>query len=113
LPTQFWSQIENIQLSYFPMPGLELNTNVNYNWRQKTNVFDHDNSTLLWNSYMSKNFFHNQLVVKFRINDILGRNAGINRSINGNTTTQTASNIIGRYWMISVSYRFTRRGKIK
>jgi hypothetical protein len=113
VPTRFWTQSQNIQLSYFPMPGFELNTNVNYNWRQKTSIFDRDNSTLLWNAYMSKNFHHNQLVVKFRVNDILAQNAGISRSINGNTTTQTASNIIGRYWMISASYRFTRHGKIK
>lgn len=112
-PTRFWSQSQSAQLSYFPMPGLELNTNVNYNWRQKTSVFDNNNTTLLWNANASRNFLHNQLVVKFRINDILGQNAGISRSINGNTTTQTASNIIGRYWMISVSYRFTRHGKIK
>jgi hypothetical protein len=112
-PTRFWSQSQNAQLSFFPLPGLELNTNMNYNWRQKTSVFDNNNSTLLWNAYLSKNFLQNRLVIKWRINDILGQNAGISRSINGNTTTQTANNIIGRYWMISAAYRFERHGKLK
>ena len=112
-PTRFWSQRHNAYFSYFPLPGLEFNTNINYNWRQKTSIFDQNNSTFLWNAFISKNFLQNRLVVRWRINDILGQNAGISRSINGNTTTQTASNIIGRYWMLSATYRFERHGKLK
>jgi hypothetical protein len=113
MPTQFWSQGQNVQLSYFPLPGLEVNTNFNYNWRQKTSIFDNNNSTFLWNAFMSKNFLQNRLVVTWRINDILGENAGIGRSISGNTITQTTSNIIGRYWMLSATYRFERHGSLK
>jgi hypothetical protein len=113
VPTRFWSQSQNAQFGYFPLPGLEINTNVNYNWRQKTSVFDNNNSTVLWNVYISRNFMQNRLAIKWRINDILGQNAGISRSINGNTTIQTASNIIGRYWMLSATYRFERHGRLK
>jgi hypothetical protein len=113
MPTQFWSQGQNAQLSYFPAPGLEVNTNFNYNWRQKTSIFDNNNSTFLWNAFISKNFLQNRLVVKWRINDILGENAGVGRSISGNTITQTTSNIIGRYWMLTATYRFERHGSLK
>jgi hypothetical protein len=111
--TQYWTQNQNVQLSYFPLPGLEINSNVNYNWRQKTGVFDKNNSTFLWDAFVSKNFLQNRLVVRWRINDILGQNAGINRNISGNTISQTATNIIGRYWMLSGTYRFERHGKLK
>ena len=111
--TRFWTQNQNLQLSYFLMPGLEVNSNVDYNWRQKTSVFDQHNSTLLWNAFVSKNFLQNRLVVKWRINDILGQNAGINRTISGNTISQTTANVIGRYWMLSATYRFERHGKLK
>jgi hypothetical protein len=112
-PTHFWTQNEQFELSYFPIKGLEFNTNGNYSWRQKTSVFDNDNSTFLWNAFISRNFLQNRLVVKVRVNDILGQNAGISRGFSGNTTTQNTSNIIGRYWMISVSYRFIRHGRTK
>lgn len=112
-PTHFWTHNENVELSLFPLPGFEINTNADYSWRQKTSVFDNNNTTLLWNAYLGKNFLQNRLVIKLRINDILGENAGIGRSFSANTTSQTASNIIGRYWMISASYRFIRHGRLK
>jgi hypothetical protein len=113
LRTKFWTQNDNFELSYFILPGLELNSNGYYVWHQKTSVFDKDNSVFLWNAFVAKNFLQNRLVVKWRVNDILGQNVGIGRSISGNVTTQTASNMIGRYWMLSVSYRFIRHGKLK
>ncbi|HTR29175.1 MAG TPA: TonB-dependent receptor [Puia sp.] len=109
----FWTQNENFELSWFILPGLELNTNGYYNWQQKTSAFVGNTSTFFWNAFVSKNFLQNRLVVKWWINDILGQNAGIGRSISGNTTSQTSSNVVGRYWMISASYRFIRHGRIK
>jgi Outer membrane protein beta-barrel family len=111
--TRYWTQSQNVQLSYFPLPGLEINTNGFYNWRQKTSVFDKNNSTFLWNAFVSRNFLQNRLVIKWRINDILGQNAGIFRNISGNTISQNSTNIIGRYWMLSATYRFERHGKLK
>jgi hypothetical protein len=113
LSTRFWTQNHSFELSWFPIPGLELNTTGNYNWQEKTATFTGNNWTFFWNAYLSKNFLQNRLVVKWRVNDILGENAGIGRSISGNTTTQTTSNVVGRYWMISVSYRFIRHSKLK
>jgi hypothetical protein len=111
--THYWTQNHSFELSWFPFPGLELNTTGNYTWQQKTSSFSGNNSTFFWNASISKNFLKNRLVVKWRINDILGENAGIGRSISGNTTSQTMTNIVGRYWMIGASYRFIRHGKLK
>jgi type IV secretory pathway VirB9-like protein len=91
---------------------MELNTTGNYSWQQKTAAFTGNTSTFFWNAFVSKNFLQNRLVVKWRVNDILGLNSGIGRSFSGNTTTQTTSNVVGRYWMISVSYRFVKHGKL-
>jgi len=113
LSTHYWTQNHSFELSWFPARGLALNTTGNYSWQEKTSVFTGNNWTFFWNAYVSKNFLQNRLVVKWQINDILGQNAGIGRSISGNTTTQSTSNIIGRYWMISVSYRFIRHSRIK
>jgi hypothetical protein len=112
-PTHFWTQNHSFEISWFPMKGMELNTTGNYNWQEKTVAFTGNNSTFFWNAFVSKNLLQNRLVVKWRVNDILGLNSGIGRSFSGNTTTQTMSNVVGRYWMISVSYRFVKHGRIK
>jgi hypothetical protein len=111
-PTHFWTQNHSFEISWFPVPGLELNTTGNYSWQERTGAFTGNNATLFWNAFVSKNFLQNRLVVKWRVNDILGLNSGIERSFSGNTATQTMSNVVGRYWMISVSYRFVRHGKL-
>jgi hypothetical protein len=113
LSTHYWTQSHSFELSWFPMPGLELNTTGNYSWQEKTSTFTGNNWTFFWNAFVSKNFLQSRLVIKWRVNDILGQNAGIGRSISGNTTTQATSNIVGRYWMISASYRFIRHSRIK
>jgi hypothetical protein len=113
LSTRYWTQSHIFELSWFPMAGLELNTTGNYSWQEKTATFTGNNWTFFWNAFISKNFLQSRLVVKWRVNDILGQNAGIGRSISGNTTTQTTSNIVGRYWMISASYRFIRHSRMK
>jgi hypothetical protein len=113
LSTHYWTQNHSFELSWFPMAGLELNITGNYTWQEKTSSFTGNNSTFLWNALIGKNFMQNRLVVKWRMNDILGQNAGIGRSSSGNTTSQNVTNIVGRYWMISVSYRFIRHSKLK
>lgn len=111
--TKYWTQSHNAELSYFPLPGLEINSNCYYTWRQKTSVFDKDNSTMLWNAYIGKMFLSNRLSIKWRINDILGQNAGVNRSSSYTQSSQTTTNIIGRYWMLSASWRFMKHGSVK
>ena len=110
LKTNYWSQNHTTQLGFFPWKNWEMNTNANYTWRQKTTIFDGHNSVLLWNAFLSRNFLDNRLTARLAINDILGQNAGITRSIIANQVSQTTSNMIGRYWMLSVLYRFTKKG---
>jgi hypothetical protein len=111
--THYWTQNHSFELSWFPIPGLEVNTNGNYSWQQKTSKFIGNTSTFFWNAFVSKIFLQNRLTIKWQINDILGQNSGIIRSTSGNTTTQSASNVLGRYWLIGASYRFIRHGKLK
>src|SRR5258708_20648596 len=110
LKTNYWTQNHIAQLGFFPWKNWEINTNCNYTWRQKTSIFDNHNSVLLWNASLNRNFLTNHLTPRISINNILGQNAGITRSITANQISQTTSNMIGRYWMLSVLYRFTHKG---
>ncbi|HWK02177.1 MAG TPA: outer membrane beta-barrel protein [Puia sp.] len=111
--TQYWTQSQNAQFSVFPIRDFEINTNAYYNWRQKTSVFDQNNSTFLWNAFINRNFFSNRLALRWQVNNILNQNAGISRSDYINTHSESNFNVIGRYWMLTATYRFMNHGKLK
>jgi len=108
----YWSQNHTAQAGFFPWKYWEINTNFNYTWRQKTSIFENHNSILLWNTSLNRNFFNNALTARIAVNDILGLNASVTRTITSNQISQMTSNVIGRYWMLSILYRFTtKKGK--
>jgi len=111
--TRFWAQNHNADISIFPLPGMELYSSCHYTWRQKTSVFDKNNSTIFLNAGLSKVVWRNQLSLRWEIKDIFGQNAGISRIISGNVISQSSFNTIGRYWMITATYRFINHGRIK
>jgi hypothetical protein len=111
--TQYWTQNYFGLLSFFPAKGLELNTSINYSWRQKTSAFGQDLSTLLWNAHISKTLLSNRLTIRCQVNDILGQNAGVSRGGSFNSQYQNISNVIGRYWMVSANFRFLRHSGLK
>lgn len=109
--THYWTQAHTGTLSVFPFRGLEINTNALYTWQQKTSVFAANTSVLLWNAFVSQNFFENQMTLRVQLNNILDNNAGISRSSSGNSNSETRANILGRYWMVSAIWHFkARRG---
>jgi hypothetical protein len=110
-PVRYWTQNHQGVLTLFFIKGFELNTNAVYTWQQKTSAFSGNTSVLLWNVYFSRNFLHDQLVVKFNFQNILNANAGISRTNVANVNTETSTNILGRYWMLSASWHFDKKFK--
>lgn len=111
-PVHYWSQGYNGQLSIFPIPALEIGTIAIYSWRQRLDNFETRNSTLLWNAYIGKSLIKNQLTIRWQINDILGQNAGISRTSTANQTSESVVNVLGRYWMLSATWRFVHHRKM-
>lgn len=109
--TSYWTQNHIAVFGFFPFKNWEVNTSCNYNWRQKTSAFDEHNSSLLWSASVNRNLLDNHLSISFQFNDILNQNSGITRTIAANQVSQTTSNVIGRYLLLSVLYRFTHKGK--
>jgi hypothetical protein len=112
-PVHYWTQSHNGQLSIFPFRGFEINTNAAYTWQQKTGNFGSNTSVLLWNGFVSRNLLQNQLTIRVSMNNILDRNAGISRSNVGNTNSETTTNIMGRYWLLSGIWHFTHKRREK
>lgn len=108
-PVHYWTQTHTGTFTLYLIRNYEINTNASYTWQQKTNTFATNNSVLLWNSYISRSFLQNRLVIKAQLNNILNQNAGINRTNVNNVNTETSTNILGRYWMLSMIYHFDRK----
>jgi hypothetical protein len=103
---QYWTINNNAVISVFFLQGFEINMMGDYAWQQKVNNLNKETSVFLWNSFISRNFFANRLNIRWQVNDILGQNKGISRNINSNTVSEDVYNVLGRYWMLSASFRF-------
>jgi len=112
-PIHYWAQSHMGALTIDFIKDFEINTNAVYTWQQKTSAFSENTSVMLLNAYISHNFLHAGLVGKFQVNNILDANAGISRTNLANINTQSSTNILGRYWMISAAWHFDRKFKSK
>lgn len=112
-PVHYWSQSHNGNLTLFFIRGFELGNNINYSWQEKSSAFAKSTSVALWNVWVARNFLDNRVVLKLQINNLLNQNAGISRTNTGNVNTETFTNILGRYWLLSVAYRFEHKYKQK
>lgn len=110
-PVRYWTQTNSGALTLYFIKNFEINTNFLYTWQQRTSVFTGNTSVMLWNSSITRNLLHAKLVVRLQLNNILDANAGITRTNTANTNTQSSTNILGRYWMLSVAYHFDKKFK--
>ncbi len=83
-----------------------LESEVEYNLNsQRTNGYNIN--YVLWNGALRKTFFKNEnFVVAFEANDILNQNISTNRDIQDNVITDTKTNIISRYLLLRLIYKF-------
>jgi len=110
---RYWTQKHTASVNIYLIKLYDLGTSAVYTWQEKTAAFSSNTSVLLWNSYLSRNFLHDRLVLRAQFNNILNQSAGITRSNAGNVNTQSSTNILGRYWMLSAIYHFDKSFKKK
>ena len=97
---------------YMMLPWkLELNTDINFDLRQKIPAFEESTNTniILWNAELGKKIFKDKSgKLIFRANDILNQNKGFNRIINSNFVTDQRYQRIARYFMLTLQWTFTK-----
>jgi outer membrane receptor for ferrienterochelin and colicin len=109
----YWTQSHSAMLTILVVPHYEFGVSAFYSWQQRASAFSSNTSVLLWNGSASRKVLHDKLVLRVALNNILDQNTGISRTNSNNTNTQTATNILGRYWMLSVMYHFDKKFKKK
>jgi hypothetical protein len=107
--TKYWTTETGLEGTVFFLKDFELNSNVNYMWRQKTDVFGEDRNVVLWNAYVAKKFLKKKTAeIRLSINDILNQNIGFQRSASSNFISENTYSTLRRYWLLGVIWNFSR-----
>ena len=69
-----------------------------------------DPSTV-WNAEISKQIIHNSATIAFRAYDILGQSRSTSRTQTDNYVQDKTNNTLGRYFIVSFTYRFGKFGE--
>ncbi len=96
----------------FYLPGkIQLHSDWDFIYRQKTSAFDNDNKVIIWNAWIGKKLLKgDDMLIKAAANDILNNNIGFNRSVNTNYITENTYSTIQRYFLLSVVWNFNKNG---
>lgn len=106
--TKYWLYSGNID-TYVALPfKFDLSSDADFNFRQKTSVFDQNLNTIIWNASLSKRLFKETCSLKFSVNDILNQNLGFNRNISSNFISENTYLTLRRFWLVSFTWNFTK-----
>lgn len=109
--TNYWTQNHSLGVNITLLKKFEINSNVDYNLRQKTDVFTTNNNVFLWNAYIGRRLLKNdKAIIKITANDLLNQNKGYDRNIGSNTQTERNYQIIRRYFTLAFTWNFTKMG---
>ena len=84
--------------------GLTFTTDANYNWYNGYKT--EQPSRLIWNAGLQMPIIYNQATISLNAYDILGQRQNLNRSESDNYISETRSLSIGRYVILSFTWRF-------
>lgn len=98
---------------YF-LKKFQLHSDADYLWQDKSEVFKETFDRLIWNAWIGGNFLKTkELTIKLACNDILNANTGISRIAAGSFFTESKFVTIKRFFMMSVTWNFTKFKMIK
>jgi len=86
-------------------------SDVNFKAKQKDPRFPANNQFTLWNASLSRFLYKEVLEAKVSVNDILSENRGYERTFNDYRYTETFYNTLTRFWMVTLTWNFSKNGK--
>ena len=111
ISTHYWIYNIRPDIDFFLPLKLQLHSDCDFIFRQKTGIFDNDTRVILWNAWLGKKLLKGDaMVIKVSANDILNNNIGFNRTVNTNYIAQNTYSTIQRYFMLSVVWNFNKNG---
>jgi hypothetical protein len=94
------------------LPGkFQVSSDGNYQYRGKTETFNTNFYRTLINASVARTFLKDDnLKISASGNDLLNQNVGFSRNTSGNYITQNTYTTIRRYFMLSITYDFSKMG---
>ncbi|MGN6212048.1 outer membrane beta-barrel protein [Parafilimonas sp.] len=106
---KYWTYNLHPSLIVFLPFKMQLQSDLNYNFQQKSLIFDNNIRRAIWNVGISKKLMKkDNLKFTLSCNDILNQNIGILRNINTNYITQNTFTTIRRYILLSGTLNFNK-----
>ena len=96
---------------YFPWK-IELSSDADLKFQPANRSFSTSNNVFKWNAYITKKWnTSGTLETKFSVNDILNQATGYSRYASGNYLSETTSNYIPRYFLLTATWNFSHTHK--
>jgi Outer membrane protein beta-barrel family len=106
-----WGARADLNGTIYLLGKFQVGTYSSYLYNAATSSFQSDFSQFLLNVFIIKTFGKkSNLMVELWGNDLLNQNSGFSRYAQGNMITQTTSNTLKRYFMLTINYEFTKMG---
>ena len=87
----------------------EVGTNVQYAYREQTDVFQVNRNVVRWNAHIARKFLkNNNLELKVQAFDILDQNIGFRRTATSNFITEDSYTTLRRRFMIGIQYNISK-----
>ncbi len=112
------SNLDTYRFSYgaslnltFPW-GMTLSSDISQQSRRGYSDETMNTNELIWNAQLSQRFLKGKkLTVSIKAQDILNRRDDVSRNITATMRTDSRSETVNSYWMLSVTYRFGKFGQ--
>ena len=108
-PTDIWDFSYGLNGSYKLPWNLTFDTDLTMHSRRGYADAEMNDNRLYWDASLSKSFKAGRWLLKLRGYDLLGQVSNLRYSVNAQGRTETWTNAMRRYAMLTVSYRFSQK----
>ncbi len=109
--TQYWVSTYSLRGEWKINEKYEVSSECDFNFRQKTADFSQNYNTIIWDANISRTFLKNDnLKLGVGCHDILNQNIGFRRNASSNYINENTYTILKRYFMVSLTWNFTKGG---
>jgi hypothetical protein len=107
--TNYYTHNHNLYINVTLPFKFEINSSVEANFRQKTDLFTGNNNVVLWNGHFGRKLLKNdKALISIRAYDILDQNRGYDRTISSTILREDTYDTLRRYFMLSFTWNFSK-----
>ena len=110
-PTDLWDFSYGLYAQYKLPLDFTLDTDLTMHQRRGYTDVQANDNRLYWDASLTKSLGKGRWVLKLRGYDLLGQVSNLRYSINAQGRTETWNNVLRRYALLTISYRFTQKPK--